>query len=116
MFKAMILLTRRDDMTPEVFAEWLLGEHAPLAARLPGLRRLVYNLVETGRDESGVDGIAELWFDSRAALEGAYATEIGAAVAADSLAHVRSRVRVLVAEHPVVVAGAGPEASGSPPA
>ena len=34
MFKAMILLTRRDDMTPDAFAEWLLAEHAPLAAQL----------------------------------------------------------------------------------
>lgn len=102
MFKAMILLTRRDDMTPEAFRAWLLDEHAPLAAQLPGIRRLVYNLVDEGRDAAGVDGIAELWFDSREAFDAAYATEVGRAVAADSLAHVQSRVRVFVTERPIV--------------
>ena len=39
MFKAMILLTRREDMTPEDFRRWWLDEHRPLALQLPGLRR-----------------------------------------------------------------------------
>jgi uncharacterized protein (TIGR02118 family) len=111
MFKAMILLSRRDDMTHEEFAGWLIGEHAPRAARLPGVRRLVYNLVEEGRDEAGIDGISELWFDSRQAFEAAYATEIGASVAADSMAHVRARVRTFVTEHPV--AGPNPASPDS---
>lgn len=107
MFKAMILLARRDDMTVETFRTWLIDEHAPLAAQLPGLRRLVYNLVDEGRDTANVDGIAELWFDSREAFEAAYATEVGRAVAADSLAHVLSRTRVLVTERPIVEPAAG---------
>lgn len=107
VFKAMILLARRDDMASEAFQAWLIEEHAPLAAQLPGLRRLVYNLVHEGRDTSGVDGIAELWFDSREAFDAAYASEVGRAVAADSLAHVRSRTRVLVTERAIVEPDAG---------
>jgi uncharacterized protein (TIGR02118 family) len=98
MFKAMILLTRKPEMGRAEFRAWLLDEHAPLAATLPGIRRLTYNVVAT--DDAAVDGIAELWFDSREAFEGAYATEIGKSVAADSLAHVSGRVRLYVEEKP----------------
>jgi uncharacterized protein (TIGR02118 family) len=102
MFKAMILLTRRDDMTTEAFRKWWLDEHAPLAQQLDGVRKIVFNVVadgSTGVDGvDGVDGIAELWFDSRAAFEAAYATEYGTSVAADSIAHVSKRVRLVVDE------------------
>ncbi len=98
MFKAIILLSRRDDMTPDDFRRWWLDEHAPLAAQLPGLRRLVFNLVA---DPGDVDGVSELWFDSEADFHAAYATDLGHRVAADSLAHVRGRTRLLVEEHPV---------------
>jgi uncharacterized protein (TIGR02118 family) len=98
MFKAMILLTRRDDLSRDEFRRWWLDEHRPRALALPGIRRYVVDLVDEG-PEDGFDGIAELWFDSREAFEAAYATEHGKAVAADSMAHVRSRVRYLVTEH-----------------
>jgi uncharacterized protein (TIGR02118 family) len=97
MFKAIILLSRRDDMTREAFADWWLKEHGPMARRLPGLRRLTFNLVQS---DAGVDGVSELWFDSQAAFEAAYASEIGKQVAADSMAHVSRRERLFVAEHP----------------
>ena len=97
MFKAIILLTRREDMSAEAFADWWLVRHAPLARTLPGLRRLTFNLVTNGGSS---DGVSELWFDSQAAFEAAYASEIGKAVAADSIAHVGRRERLFVDEHP----------------
>jgi uncharacterized protein (TIGR02118 family) len=102
--KAVILLRRRDDMTPAQFRTWWLEEHAPLAAQLPGVRRIVFNAVgaESGTDDGEVDGVSELWFDDEAAFTAAYATELGKQVAADSMAHVRSRVRLFVTEHFVV--------------
>lgn len=102
MFKAIIVLSRRADMTHEEFVDWWLGEHAPLAARLPGLRRLVFNVVDASTGEAATDGISELWFESQADFDAAYATEIGRATAADSLAHVSGRVRLFVTEHDVV--------------
>ena len=97
MFKAMIMLTRRDDMTHEEFKAWWLGEHQPLARQLPGVRKIRFNVVE--QDEfAPCDGIAELWFESQEAFTAAYATEIGKAVAADSMAHLASRVRMFTEE------------------
>ena len=55
--KAIILLTRRADTSHEEFAAWWLGEHAPLAKQLPGVRRAVFNLVDQpaeGDPDSGV--------------------------------------------------------------
>jgi uncharacterized protein (TIGR02118 family) len=84
-------------MSAEAFADWWLVRHAPLARTLPGLRRLTFNLVTNG---GSIDGVSELWFDSQAAFEAAYASDIGKAVAADSLAHVGRRERLFVNEHP----------------
>jgi uncharacterized protein (TIGR02118 family) len=101
MFKVMILLKRRDDMSPAQFASWWLGDHAPMARSLAGLRAARFNVVE-GDGNGPADGIAELWFDSREAFEAAYATDHGRAVAADSMAHVSRRERLPVAEHIVL--------------
>ena len=99
MFKAMILLTRRSDMSHEQFAQWWLVEHAPLARQLPGVREIRFNEVTEGE---GIDGVAELWFDDRASFDAAYATEIGKSVARDSLDHVASRVRLFVDENQIL--------------
>lgn len=104
-FKAVILLTRRDDMSADEFRQWWLVEHAPLAAQLPGVRRIVFNEVASdpgGAAGASPDGISELWFDSEADFVAAYATELGQKVAADSMAHVSGRTRLFVTEHVVV--------------
>lgn len=99
MFKAMILLTRRPDMTHEEFVRWWLDEHVPLASGLPNVRKVILNVVDDGYDEAGIDGVSELWFDTRADFDGAYASDVGKATAADSLAHVSGRVRLVVTEN-----------------
>lgn len=104
MFKAIILLQRRADMSRADFSHWWLGAHAKLALGLPGLRGLSFNLVE-GDAGGDVDGVSELWFDNQAAFEAAYASEHGRAVAADSMAHVARRERLLVTEHALRIPG-----------
>ena len=69
MFKAMIMLTRRADMSHEEFTRWWLDEHVPLASALPNVRKVILNVVDVGYDEAGFDGISELWFDSQDAFE-----------------------------------------------
>ncbi|MDO9404265.1 MAG: EthD family reductase [Polaromonas sp.] len=101
MFKAMILLKRRDDVSFQEFSEWWLAAHAPLARALPKLRGATFNLV-SGDGSAPYDGVSELWFDSQADFEAAYATDHGKAVAADSMANVSRRERMFVAEHVLV--------------
>ncbi len=100
-FKAIILLYRRDDATHEQFVSWWLGHHQPLARQLPKLRKGVFNVVESPVDGEP-DGVSELWFDSQADFEAAYASEIGKQVVADSMANVSSRVRMFVTENPII--------------
>jgi uncharacterized protein (TIGR02118 family) len=99
MFKAIILLRRGEDMSHDDFKQWWLVDHSKKAATLPGVRKIVFNLAE---DDSAYDGVSELWFDSREDFESAYSTEIGVAVAADSLAHLSARERMFVVENDIV--------------
>lgn len=104
MFKAIILLSRGENQSPDDFRRWWLTEHAPLARQLPGLRGLTFNLVTgpaaaDGAADVPYDGVSELWFDSQEDFEAAYATEIGKKVASDSLKHVSGRLRLFVEEH-----------------
>ena len=101
MFKAIILLKRREDTSMEDFSQWWLGAHAQLASALDGVRGATFNLV-SGDGHAPYDGVSELWFDTQAAFEAAYATDHGRAVAADSMAHVSRRERLFVAEHALV--------------
>ncbi len=98
MFKAVILLARKEGMTRDEFRHWMLVGHSPLAKQLPGVRKLVFNIVEN--EDAPYDGVSELWFDSREAFDAAYATEIGKQVAGDSLANVKARIRLFVDEQP----------------
>lgn len=86
-------------MSREDFRRWWIDEHAPLARTLPGVRRIRFNVLD---DDAPFDGIAELWFDSAEDADAAYATDIGKAVAADSMAHVASRVRMLADEREIL--------------
>jgi len=97
MYKVMIGLVRRDDMSKEQFIAWWTREHAPRASTLPDVQRIRFNVMSDGP----FDGIAELWFASEQAMTDAYASDIGATVAADSMAHVSSRVRMIADEHEI---------------
>jgi uncharacterized protein (TIGR02118 family) len=103
MIKAVILLKRKDGMSLQDFSDWMLKDHVPMALKLDGLKRYQVNIA---RDpDSPYDGVAELWFDSEDAMLAAYATAHGKAVAADSLAHVKTRQRVVVDEFPYTPTG-----------
>mmetsp|Transcript_13824 Transcript_13824/g.24962 ORF Transcript_13824/g.24962 Transcript_13824/m.24962 type:complete len:135 (+) Transcript_13824:40-444(+) len=100
-FKAMIMLKRKDGISREEFGDWWLGQHKKLAMQLPGLKKYAVNLtsVGEGEDEPMYDGVAELWFERQEDLMEAYQTDIGASVAADSMAMVCKRDRLLTLEH-----------------
>jgi len=86
MIKIMLLLHRRPDLSVEEFRRYWHTEHQALLMRLPGLRGLVLNDVLPGLDGAPgpCDGIAEDWFDSPEAMQMAFASVEGQAVAVDA--------------------------------
>jgi uncharacterized protein (TIGR02118 family) len=81
MIKSLSLLTRRPELTHERFVKHWIETHAPLAHAVPGVRRYVQNHILDDRTRPDiattaveVDGVAELWFDDRAAMERANAS------------------------------------------
>ena len=81
MIKSIGLLTRKDGLSHEDFVKHWLEVHAPLAHAVPGVRRYVQNHIRDERSrpdipttEIAVDGVAELWFDDRAAMDRANAS------------------------------------------
>ena len=99
MIKLVFCLRRRADLSREEFQKYWLETHAPLVrARAEAIGATRYVQVHTQHDELNAmlqatrggpevyDGVAELWFESRAALEAALGTEAGMAAGHDLLA------------------------------
>lgn len=103
MIKRIILVTRRSDLSGDEFRRYYTEVHAPIVARMPGLRRYVQNPTLPGRDgqEQEISGIAEVWYDDEAAFEAAMKSK-EAAAANESLARFvdLAKTRILkVSEH-----------------
>jgi uncharacterized protein (TIGR02118 family) len=111
MVKVMLLLHRRPGMSHDEFRRHWHERHRPLLARLPGLRRLVLNDIVPGVDgtQPDCDGIGEDWFEGPAAMQAAFASPEGQAVAADAAAYLDlTRLQLLgVAEEEVPLPFAG---------
>jgi uncharacterized protein (TIGR02118 family) len=85
VMKVIFVLFRRADLTHEQsLAEWNGTKHVSLARKLPGLRKWVQNQVISLPTEHAADGIGELWFDSKEALEQAMASPQMAAAVEDA--------------------------------
>ncbi len=103
MVKLVGLIRKRPDLSWEAFQRHWLDTHAQLAARLPGLRRYTINLVDRGAfPAAAYDGFSELWFDSREALDVAFAGPEGQAIERDIPAFIGELVRVVVEEHEIM--------------
>lgn len=78
MVKLIYCLSRKPGMSVEEFQRYWREVHAPIAARIPGVRRYVqcHTLPELYRDgrTPAFDGAAELWWDSLDALRAARRT------------------------------------------
>jgi len=123
MIKLIFCLRRRPEMSREEFQEYWYTQHAPLvkerSAKL-GARRYVQlhtshddlnEMLRLGRGgPDPYDGVAELWFDDRAALEAAFSTadasEAGATLLADERKFIDpERYPIWLAEERTVVPG-----------
>lgn len=109
MIKTVGLLTRKKDWTHAQFMKHWVETHAPLAHKVPGLRRYVQNHIRGERTRADIeataveiDGIAELWFDDQAALEAASRTPEMKALHADGALFI-GRIKSWVVEEKVIV-------------
>jgi len=111
--KVVVLLPRRSDMSREDFERYLRETHVPLLVRLPGLRRLVLNWVlpDPNGPAPAYDAVGEDWFDDGQALNAAFASPEGKAVADDTPNFLdMSRFALMVTEEeeiPLPPSGAG---------
>jgi uncharacterized protein (TIGR02118 family) len=102
MIKSIGLLTRKDGLSHEDFVKHWYEIHAPLAYAVPGVRRYVQSHILDERTRPDIpttdveiDGIAELWYDDRDAMECANATPEAKRLHADGalfIGHIKSFV------------------------
>jgi uncharacterized protein (TIGR02118 family) len=109
MIKRVSRLSRQAGLTREQFTRHRLEVHAPLAHAVPGLRRYVQShIVEEYRRPDipttpiEVDGIAELWFADRAAMDRALASPEMATLHADGALFIGGN-KTFVVEEKVII-------------
>jgi uncharacterized protein (TIGR02118 family) len=109
MIKSIGLLTRKEGLSHEQFVTHWLEVHAPLAHAVPGVRRYVQSHIVEERTRPDIpttdveiDGIAELWYDDRAAMEHANASLEAKALHADGALFI-GRIKSFVTEERVII-------------
>ncbi|MBV9489010.1 MAG: EthD family reductase [Verrucomicrobia bacterium] len=106
MIKRIILVTRRPDLSGDEFRRYYTEKHAPIVAKLPGLRHYTQNPTLPGPDgqEQEISGMAEVWYDDEAAFRAAMQSP-EAAAANESLTYFVdvSKTRILVVEEHVIL-------------
>jgi len=102
VIKLVYCISRRPGMTLEAFSRYWRDVHGPIGRRIPGLRRLVQShtvLHPPDLGHPGFDGMAELWFDDRAALEAARRSPEWQASSADEANFIdRTRTALFLTE------------------
>jgi uncharacterized protein (TIGR02118 family) len=84
MTKMVFVGRKRADMTEDEFIVYWRQIHAPLVSAIPGIRRyVIYAVIGFHSAVPVCDGLAEMWFDSRAMLEDGLASKEGRWMAAD---------------------------------
>ncbi len=103
MFKLIILLRKKENMTDEEFSKYFLDIHAPLAKKMPQLRKYVANLVRRPPSrEPEYNGIAELWFDDTDSMKKAFGTPEGQATQRDAENFAGKMVTMVIDEHAIM--------------
>jgi uncharacterized protein (TIGR02118 family) len=104
MVKLIALVRKRDGMESEAFRRYWLDVHAPLASAIPGMRGYRINVAADpgGMAPAPYDGSAEIWFDSRAAMESGLASPQGV-IAGDDTVHFAASIEFLVTDETVIL-------------
>jgi len=100
MFKLIILLKKKPSLTDEEFAKYWVDTHAPLANKMPGLRKYVVNVVRRPPNrEPEYNGVVELWFDDVDSMKKAFASPEGKATQKDTDAFAAGLTTMYIDEH-----------------
>jgi len=109
MIKSISILTRKPEISREEFIRHWTQVHAPLAHKVPGVRRYVLSLIneeprraDVPTQEVEADGIAELWYDSIESWRAAYASPEGKALHADGATFI-GRIKTFITEERVII-------------
>ena len=109
MIKSIGLLTRKAGLSHEDFVTHWFEVHAPLAHAVPGVRRYVQSHILEERTRPDIpatdveiDGIAELWYDDRAAMARANATPEAKRLHDDGALFI-GRIKSFVVEEKVII-------------
>ena len=111
MIKQTTLLTRKAGMSREEFLRAWVGEHAPMALGVPGLRRYVLQLIfaeptrpDIPSTEASADGIAELWFDDEAQMRQVLASPEMRALRAHGATFIGA-IKMFLTREKVIISG-----------
>ena len=109
LIKSIGLLTRKDGLSHDEFVQHWYEVHAPLAHAVPGVRRYVQSHILEERTRPDIpttkveiDGIAELWYDDREAMERANATPEARRLHADGALFI-GQIKSFVVEEKVII-------------
>lgn len=105
--KLVYCICRKPGLTREEFVRYWTEIHAPIGARIPGLRKLVHSHTLAAPGDSRApdfDGMAELWFDDLSAILEARRSREWAASTADEVNFVDgSRTAYFLTEERAIV-------------
>jgi uncharacterized protein (TIGR02118 family) len=109
MIKRISILTRKPEFTPEAFAKHWLEIHGPLAQKVPGIQRYVQNHIteavhhpDLPASAQKIDGIVEMHFEDREAMETALNSPEAKAMFADGTLFIET-VTSFVVDPKVVI-------------
>jgi uncharacterized protein (TIGR02118 family) len=100
MYKVIGIIKRPEGMEFEAFKTWWLTEHAPKVKQWPGLTKYSINLCTT--ENQSFDGVAEVWFESKDAMNAVFDTPEGQRARASATSGA-SDVHILLTEEHVMV-------------
>ena len=110
MVRRITLVKRSATVTEEEFLRHWREQHAPIVCQAVGLRGYRQTRFLDAPDDLGWSGMGEMWFDSLAQANAAFATEpLGSELLSDSRRFLERWCPMLVEEY-VVRGGADPAA------
>jgi uncharacterized protein (TIGR02118 family) len=86
MIKFVVVLYKKPETTREEFRNHLFHVHAPLARKIPGLRKCIYNSVVPDATPSAPDWgcVVELYFDDFDSMQASWASPEGQEASKDN--------------------------------